>query len=246
MVDRDDVALVDIYDYLLKVVIIGESSTGKSCLLHTFLNGTFKNPSLHTVGVEFSSTLLKLPTTSPSHSKRSSTSHTETKTLKLQLWDTAGQERFRSVTRSYYRNAAGAIICYDITRRSSFEALQAWISDARALASPDLVIVLVGNKLDDEDNREVEYLEAARWAKENDLLFVEASALTGENVTQPFYLLARAILLAIESGRIDPERSNSGVSYGERSLRRMSSFGERSSTIRLGPLQMGRLKLGCC
>lgn len=70
--------------------------------------------------------------------------------------------------------------------------------------------------------------------------------MTGENVTQPFYLLARAILLAIESGRIDPERSNSGVSYGERSLRRMSSFGERSSTIRLGPLNIGKPKLGCC
>jgi Ras-related protein Rab-4B len=80
-----------------------------------------------------------------------------------------------------------------------------------------------------------------------DLLFVEASALTGENVTQPFYLLARAILLAIESGRIDPEKTNSGVSYGERSLRRMSSFGERNSSIRLGPLHLpDRFKLGCC
>lgn len=153
------------------------------------------------------------------------------------------------------------------------------MADARALASPDLVIVLVGNKLDDEDNREVEYLEAARWAKENgrfsrseavdrddtcsladrvsvccvcrpfpiDLLFVEVSALTQENITQPFYLLSRAILLAIESGRIDPERSNTGVSYGERSLRRMSSFGGgSSSSIRLGPLRARRLGKGCC
>jgi len=250
MADRDDVALVDIYDYLLKVVLIGESSTGKSCLLHSFLNGTFKNPSLHTVGVEFASTLLKMPSSAPAassgRSKRSSTTQAETKTLKLQLWDTAGQERFRSVTRSYYRNAAGAIVCYDITRRSTFESLQAWVADARALASPDLVIVLVGNKLDDEENREVEYLEAARWAKENDLLFVEVSAMTQENITQPFYLLSRAILLAIESGRIDPERSNTGVSYGERSLRRMSSFGGGSSSIHLGPLRARRLGRGCC
>lgn len=171
-----------------------------------------KNQSLHTVGVEFASTLLKLPTSSPSSSKRTSSSSAsggETKTLKLQLWDTAGQERFRSVTRSYYRNAAGAIVCYvsrlapsrnhqasadvlgmssrtsrgaplkyhvydlqrltffALHRRASFESLQAWVTDARALASPDLVIVLVGNKLDEEDNREVDYLEAARWAKEN-------------------------------------------------------------------------------
>ncbi|KAF7846229.1 hypothetical protein BT93_L4804 [Corymbia citriodora subsp. variegata] len=244
MNDRDDVALVDIYDYLLKVWL-RESSVGKSCLLHSFLHGTFKNPSLHTVGVEFASTLLKLPTTSPMRNKRSSSSaQQETKTLKLQLWDTAGQERFRSVTRSYYRNAAGAVVCY--SRRASFESLQAWITDARALASPDLIILLVGNKLDEEDNREVDYLEAARWAKENDVLFVEVSAMTGENITQPFYLLSRAILLAIESGRIDPEQSNSGVSYGERSLRRMSSFGGGSSSIRLGPLRAKKLTLGCC
>ena len=79
-----------------------------------------------------------------------------------------------------------------------------------------------------------------------DVLFVEVSAMTGENTTQPFYLLSRAILLAIESGRIDPEQSNSGVSYGERSLRRMSSFGGGSSSIRLGPLRAKKLSLGCC
>ena len=78
-----------------------------------------------------------------------------------------------------------------------------------------------------------------------DLLFVEVSALTGENITQPFYLLSRAILVAIESGRIDPEKTSSGVSYGERSLRRMSSFGG-SSTIRLGPIRAKKLTLGCC
>lgn len=80
----------------------------------------------------------------------------------------------------------------------------------------------------------------------SDVLFVEVSAMTGENTTQPFYLLARAILLAIESGRIDPEQSNSGVSYGERSLRRMSSFGGGASSIRLGPLRAKKLTFGCC
>ena len=79
-----------------------------------------------------------------------------------------------------------------------------------------------------------------------DLLFLEVSAMTGENITQPFYLLSRAILLAIENGRIDPEQSNSGVSYGERSLRRMSSFGGGSSTIRIGPIRARRLGAGCC
>lgn len=109
------------------------------------------------------------------------------KTLKVQLWDTAGQERFRAVTRNYYRGACGAVIVYDITRcdtgagsggrvdpdspslrsRESFKALGSWLTDARALASPDLAVVLVGNKLDREEYRQVPYLEASRWAKEN-------------------------------------------------------------------------------
>lgn len=84
-----------------------------------------------------------------------------------QLWDTAGQERFRSVTRSYYRGAAGAILVYDITSRASFMNIDRWIQDARALASEHLVLVLVGNKLDREDDREVEYAEGERWAQEH-------------------------------------------------------------------------------
>ncbi|KAG6336665.1 hypothetical protein ID866_2412 [Astraeus odoratus] len=83
------------------------------------------------------------------------------------LWDTAGQERFRSVTRSYYRGAAGAILVYDITNRESFTNLSRWLADARALASPHLVAVLVGNKSDREDEREVDWVEASRWAAEN-------------------------------------------------------------------------------
>lgn len=84
-----------------------------------------------------------------------------------QLWDTAGQERFRSVTRNYYRGAAGAILVYDITRRETFVNLHRWLADARALASPHLVLVLVGNKKDREEDREVEYSEGERFAQEN-------------------------------------------------------------------------------
>ncbi|KAK4702225.1 hypothetical protein P7C70_g4000, partial [Phenoliferia sp. Uapishka_3] len=98
-------------------------------------------------------------------------------------------------------------------------------TDARALASPDLAVVLVGNKMDQEEQRQVPYLEASRWAKEHDILFMETSSLTGDNVEQPFILLARSVLLAIESGKLDPERAGSGVSYGERTLRRVSSWG---------------------
>jgi len=159
------------------------------------------------------------------------------KKIKLQLWDTAGQERFRSVTRSYYRGAAGAILVYDISSRESFRNLSRWLTDARTLASPHLVTVLVGNKSDMEDDREVEWSEASRWASENGVHFLEVSSLTGENVESPFLLAARSILLAIESGQLDPEKAGSGVSYGDRALRRVNSdsrlsFGSLSAPTR--------------
>ncbi|KAL0576371.1 Ras-related protein Rab-4B [Marasmius crinis-equi] len=163
-----------------------------------------KDHSQHTIGVEFSSRTIKLGE----------------KRIKLQLWDTAGQERFRSVTRSYYRGAAGAILVYDITNRDSFTNLSRWLADARALGSSHLVTVLVGNKSDREEERQVEWAEASRWAAENDIHFLETSSLTGDNVEAPFLLAARSILLSIESGTLDPEKAGSGVSYGDRALRR--------------------------
>ncbi|KAF5390198.1 hypothetical protein D9757_002973 [Collybiopsis confluens] len=191
----------------------GEAGTGKSCLLHHFTHNSFKDHSQHTIGVEFSSRTIKLGE----------------KRIKLQLWDTAGQERFRydytplirvsshdlrlvisSVTRSYYRGAAGAILVYDITNRESFSKLSRWLADARALGSPNLVTVLVGNKADREEDREVEWAEASRWAAENEVHFLEASSLTGDNVEAPFMLAARSILLSIESGMLDPEKAGSG------------------------------------
>ncbi|KXN90058.1 Ras-related protein Rab-4A [Leucoagaricus sp. SymC.cos] len=215
--DADATELLETYDFLMKYIIIGEAGTGKSCLLHHFTHNSFKDHSQHTIGVEFSSRTVKLGE----------------KRIKLQLWDTAGQERFRSVTRSYYRGAAGAILVYDITNRESFTNLDRWLADARALASSHLVVVLVGNKLDREEDREVEWAEASRWAAENNVHFLEASSLTGDNVEAPF-----PILLAIESGALDPEKAGSGVSYGDRALRRVNS----SSRLSFGSLSGNRRK----
>lgn len=92
------------------------------------------------------------------------------KSTKLQIWDTAGQERFRSVTRSYYRGAAGALLVYDITSRDSFNAVSNWLRDARTLASPNIVILLIGNKKDLEESREVTFVEASQFAQENGML----------------------------------------------------------------------------
>uniref|UniRef100_A0A915B2D9 Ras-related protein Rab-4B n=1 Tax=Parascaris univalens TaxID=6257 RepID=A0A915B2D9_PARUN len=192
------------YNYLLKFLIIGNAGTGKSCIMHRFIERKFKANSAHTIGVEFGSRMVALGG----------------KKVKLQIWDTAGQERFRAVTRSYYRGAAGALLVYDITNRESYNALQQWLIEARNLASAHIVVVLVGNKKDLHEERQVMFLEASQFAQENDLTFIETSALNGENVEETFLKCAKTILSKIESGEIDLECVGPGVEIGSSQLKK--------------------------
>jgi len=192
--------MVDSYDYLFKFIIIGDAATGKSCLLHRFTENKFKSDSTHTIGVEFGSRIIELGG----------------KFIKLQIWDTAGQERFRSVTRSYYRGAAGCIIVYDITSRETYNHISSWLNDARALANPEITIILVGSKKDlEREDREVTFLESSRFGQENDLMFLETSAKTGEGVEEVFMQCARKILNKIDAGIISPETMGSGIQRGD-------------------------------
>ena len=127
------------YDYLAKVVLLGPSGCGKSCLLHRFIKNEWRVLTSQTIGVEFASKIVKVG----DGSRR--------KRIKLQLWDTAGTERFRSVSRSYYRGAAGALLIYDVSNWTTFAGLGTFLNDARALASPNLTLLLVGNKSDLSD-----------------------------------------------------------------------------------------------
>ncbi|TKS69976.1 Ras-related protein [Collichthys lucidus] len=174
------------YDFLFKFLVIGNAGTGKSCLLHQFIEKRFKDESNHTIGVEFGSKIINVVN----------------KMVKLQIWDTAGQERFS---------------------RETYNALTTWLSDARMLASQNIVIILCGNKKDLDADREVTFLEASRFAQENELMFLETSALTGENVEEAFVQCARKILNKIESGELDPERMGSGIQYGDAALRQLRS-----------------------
>ena len=124
--------------------------------------------------------------------------------IKLQIWDTAGQERFRAVCKSYYRGSAGALLVYDITRRDTFQHITTWLSDARSLTNPSTVIMLIGCKRDLEASRDVSVEEAAQFAKENDLLFMETSAMTGENIEEAFLGTAKLILKAVQDGTLAP------------------------------------------
>ena len=193
------------YDFLVKFLVIGCAGVGKSSILHHFIEGKFKQETNHTIGVEFGSKVIQA----------------SGKSAKLQIWDTAGQERFRSVTRSYYRGAAGALLVYDISSRETYTNLMSWLSDARTLANPNIVIILVGNKKDMEKDREVTFLEASQFAQEHDLMFLETSAMSGENVEDAFLTCSRNILGKIESGELNPDAVGSGIQYGEASMRRL-------------------------
>jgi len=123
--------------------------------------------------------------------------------VKLQIWDTAGQESFRSITRSYYRGAAGALLVYDITRRETFTQLEKWLTEARENASQNMVIMLIGNKLDLEHKRAVSTEEGMEFARKNNLIFLETSAKTAENVEKAFVQTATSIYNNIKKGVYD-------------------------------------------
>lgn len=138
----------------------------------------------------------------------------EQKHMKLSLWDTAGQETYKSVTRSYFRGASGALLVFDISRRPTFLHVMDWLNDLRQIAEPDIVVVLVGNKSDlaDENKREVTQVEAEEWAKKNGVLeYVETSAKSGEGVEMAFGRVAERIYQNVEAGKYDLNDRRSGV-----------------------------------
>ena len=155
------------------------------------------------------------------------------KRVKLQIWDAAGQERFRSVTRSYYRGAAGCLVVYDIASKETFERTANWVRDARTLASLDISTVLVGNKLDLRHDRAVGVVEASAFAQEHGLLFLEASALTGEGVEEAFLRCARAVL------------SRSTTASSSRDRRASSSASATATATAAAPAGAARTVSGC-
>uniref|UniRef100_A0A665VZH4 Ras-related protein Rab-14 n=1 Tax=Echeneis naucrates TaxID=173247 RepID=A0A665VZH4_ECHNA len=184
------------YSYIFKYIIIGDMGVGKSCLLHQFTEKKFMADCPHTIGVEFGTRIIEV----------------SGQKIKLQIWDTAGQERFRAVTRSYYRGAAGALMVYDITRRSETTSLSL-TSDCLTPPVCVQVIILIGNKADLEAQRDVTYEEAKQFAEENGLLFLEASAKTGENVEDAFLEAAKKIYQNIQDGSLDLNAAESGVQH---------------------------------
>jgi len=136
------------------------------------------------------------------------------KSIKLQIWDTAGSESFQSITRSYYRGAAGALLVYDVTRRETFDHLTRWLEEARQNANANLVIMLIGNKIDLEHRRVVTTEEGQKFATEHGLIFLETSAKTAHNVEEAFTATAAAIYKNIENGVYDVTNEAFGIKVG--------------------------------
>ncbi|XP_068596332.1 ras-related protein Rab-41 isoform X1 [Brachionichthys hirsutus] len=160
-----------------KLVFLGEQSVGKTSLITRFMYDSFDNTYQATIGIDF----------------LSKTMYLEDRTIRLQLWDTAGQERFRSLIPSYIRDSAAAVVVYDIANLNSFQQTSKWIDDVRTERGSDVIIMLVGNKTDLADKRQVSVEAAERKARELSVMYIETSAKAGYNVKQLFRRVAAAL-----------------------------------------------------
>jgi len=158
------------YDYLFKIVLIGDSGVGKSNLLYRFTKNEFNLESKTTIGVEFSQKNVKI----------------DQKNIRAQIWDTAGQERYRAITSAYYRGALGALLVYDVCKSETFEGLSKWLKELKEHTDAQTTIMLVGNKADLKHLRAVKTEDAANFALKHNLAFIETSALENTNVGSAF------------------------------------------------------------
>jgi len=175
------------FDFLFKVVLIGDSGVGKSNLLSRFTRNEFNLDSKSTIGVEFATRSLSI----------------DDKTIKAQIWDTAGQERYRAITSAYYRGAVGALLVYDIAKHPTYVNVTRWLKELRDHADANIIIMLVGNKSDLKHLRAVTTDEAKAFAAENNLSFIETSALDASNVESAFQTILADIYRIVSSKSLE-------------------------------------------
>ena len=160
-----------------------------------YVHNQFTDEYQSTIGVEFGGKTIEV----------------KNKNVKIQIWDTAGQEAFQAITRTYYKGAIGALLVYDITRKETFDHITKWLNEVKSNGSKDICCILIGNKKDLEEQRQVKYEEGEKLAKENNLLFLETSAKSAENVQEAFLQTAEKILEQISKTGIDPTAPSKNV-----------------------------------
>ncbi|XP_030586579.1 ras-related protein Rab-3D-like [Archocentrus centrarchus] len=187
------------FDYMFKLLIIGNSSVGKTSFLFRYADDSFTSAFVSTVGIDF----------------KVKTIYRKNKRVKLQIWDTAGQERYRTITTAYYRGAMGFLLMYDITSQDSFFTVQDWATQIKTYSWDNAQVVLIGNKLDLEEDRQVPTENGQRLAKELGFQFFEASAKDNINVKQVFDRLVDVICEKMNesvNGDVRPAASHKGDS----------------------------------
>jgi len=174
------------YDYLIKLLLIGDSGVGKSCLLLRFSDDSFTTSFITTIGIDF----------------KIKTVEVDGKKIKLQIWDTAGQERFRTITTAYYRGAMGILLIYDVTDDNSFQNIRGWMRNIQQHASEGTNQILIGNKADMKDHRVISPEAGKALADEYGMAFYETSAKQNVNVAEAFYSITRDIKIRLEKDNV--------------------------------------------
>jgi len=217
------------FEQLYKIVVTGDSNVGKTNIITRFTSNEFSVESKPTIGVEFGHADVKV---------------VDNTTIKVQIWDTAGQERFKAITRGYYRGSVGALIVFDITKASSFRNVDKWLQELLEHSFREIVVMLVGNKSDLRASREVSTEDAKRYAQKNNLLYIETSALDGENIQQAFQLTVQEIYeRKKQDQKKNPVGSNPTTTNDDRPN---APVGERIVLKPEDPKKNPPKKGGCC
>ncbi|CAF2097178.1 unnamed protein product [Rotaria magnacalcarata] len=189
------------YDLLFKLLLIGDSGVGKTCILFRFSDDSFNASFISTIGIDFKIKTIEL----------------NGRKIKLQIWDTAGQERFHTITTSYYRGASGIMLVYDVTQARSFENINKWLRNIDDHASDDVVKMIIGNKCDMEDKRCIARARGEALAREHSIPFLETSAKNNVNIEKAFFEISRLILSKTPLNPPDQTNGNSvGVLHGNK------------------------------